>query len=102
MYDILCNSKIFHNLPIEIINYFFPYVPFANITNNMLDIQKKRIKLYKCIKKYLYIEDNIIRNDIFKNYNGETQYIFENEHYFIFIKLCYLKETLEDYFALSF
>lgn len=99
MYDILCKLD---TLPIEIVNSLFPYVPFAGMTKEIIELQRRRMKLYKCIRRYLYIDDNTLRRDIFNNFNGGDEYVFENDEYFVFIRICFLKESLEDYFALSF
>lgn len=99
MYEILNKIDV---IPLEIMYEIISYVPFVELTNNILQLQRKRMRIYKCIKRYLYIDDKSLRKDIFQNYNGDDQYVFENDEHFVFIRICFLKETLEDYFALSF
>ena len=100
MYDILYKSR--QDLPVEILYQIISYVPFNGITPNILKLQKQRIHLYKFIRKNLLIIDPQIKRDIFANYNGETIYTYENEHTFLFIKICHLKRVLDDFFSIHF
>ena len=62
MYDIL--YKDMKDIPVEILYDFISYVPFGGITPKMLKLQRKRIDLYKFIKRNLLILDPKIKKDI--------------------------------------
>ena len=66
------------NIPTELLYFhIIPYVPFANMTNDILKLQQKKLKLYKYVKKYLLLEDDAILYDILKNYQGESNYYYQ-------------------------
>lgn len=100
MYDIL--YKDMKDIPVEILYDIISYVPFGGITPKMLKLQRQRIDLYKFIKRNLLILDPNIKKDIFKNYNGESIYTYENENTFLFIKICHLRRILDDFFSVHF
>ena len=63
-----------------------------------LKLHKKKMHLMSQIKKYILINDSELRKDIFSNYNGESEYIFENQE--IFLSVRFEKNKISDYLCI--
>jgi len=75
-------------LPKELIyTNIIPYCPFVNMTNHLLQLQKRRLVVFHFIQKKLLIEnESEIKQYVFDVYQGESSFCFENDHYFILIE----------------
>ena len=93
-------------LPSEIINHFIiPFVPFVDLTEKIIQLQLKRIRLWSSINKYLKIEDPLLKKDILFHFTDfeSLQYVYDESELFLYMSF----ETsdlnlIDDYFAILF
>jgi len=86
MSDVL--YRLQSHLPNDIIYHcVLPLCPKFGITSNILKLQLKRIYLMKLIENNILIKNKNIKKDIFENYQGSSEYRFEENHLFLFINI---------------
>lgn len=92
-------------IPTEIINhYILPYIPFSNLTNTILNNQKKKILLYRKVNDILQINDtNFQINFLSQEFSSEEicEYTFKSDNIFLYISIKDI-QTLQDYIAIFF
>jgi hypothetical protein len=91
-------------IPKEIIyHHIIPFSPCFDLDKNKLRLQKKRIKLFSFIMQEFYLKKKVqkeIKDHIFKTYQGQSQFSFQNEDYFISIS--FEKGLIDDYICMYF
>lgn len=99
------------HIPCELTNHLIlPYIPFADLTNEMLRLHIQRMLFYGQIEGILKLDDSLLRREVFNfdiNNNQEFIYDKRDEDYHIHVCITYKvisfsKIKLIDYFAMWF
>ncbi len=84
----LIDILLFYNISTELIYHnILPYVPHIQLTKSLLELQRNKLRLYASIRKELLLEDDTVLLDIVKNYQGESNYYYEDKNMFLFLKI---------------
>ena len=82
--------------------HIIPYIPALDLTPTILKQHKYRLRLYNKIKSLCLLEHPDIHRDIMENYDGTTNYTFDNEHFFLHVRYSIKSNRIMDYFSISF
>lgn len=89
--------NLFEKLPSAIVYDIITYIPFCEMNQKSLVKNNYRMKLYNKIRKFILLQDYNIYHDIFRKYNGESEYIFENNEIYLYVKYNVKTDKLIDY-----
>jgi len=89
--------NLFTKLPSAIVYEILTYIPFCKVSQKILEKNQYQMKLYNKIKKFLLIQDYNIYHDIFRKYNGELEYVFENDEIYLYVEYNVKTDELINY-----
>lgn len=93
-------------LPSEIVyDFILPFVPYADMTKEKIDLQLQRMKLWSRIQEFLNVYDSSVRRDILENYNNfdALEYVYDQSNLFLYMSFSTSDlNYIDDYFAIMF
>ncbi len=79
-----------------------PFVPWMQLTSKTLVQQRHRLRLYNIIKKLFLIESIRIKKDIMENYQGGSEYFYDDDNFSLYIRYSFHTNRVLDFLSISF